>query len=701
MTARVRLVTACAAVLACAAAVPTPLPSRAEAPTPITATKPAQSRVVLPSIRTPVQVPFWTGKPDAAQFGKREDEMLARARAKIAAMLAVQGPRTVDNTLAPFDEAEIELDAASAQAGLIEQVHPDSAVRASAEAADRRVSTYITELSLRRDVYDAIQAIDLAKADDETRHYVYVILRDYRLSGVDRDDSTRARLAELRSQLVPIGQEFAKNIRNDARFVTVKDTSELAGLPPDYVARHRPGPDGLIRIGVDYPDAYPVFNYADNEDLRKRLYMEYNNRGYPANMAVLDSMLAKRWRIARLLGFESWADYITADKMVGSARNASDFIDRIVQASGPGADREYQELLHRKQQSVPGATVVNQWEYPYWAEKVRKADYDFDAQQTRPYFAFDSVKQGILDITSTMFGVTYRRVKDAPVWDPSVECYEMVEGGRVVGRFYLDMHPRANKYQHAAHFRIRTGVAGKQIPESALICNLPGGRPGDPGLMDQSDAQTFFHEFGHLLHAMFAGRHRWVGVGGVRTERDFVEAPSQMLEEWMRDPKVLSTFARHYQTGEPIPAELVKKMVRANEFGKALGVRRQMVYARTSLTYYDRDPATVNTTEVIKLVTRQYQPFPFVEGTHFQTAFGHLDGYSAVYYTYMWSLVIAKDMFGQFDRNNLLDPALAGRYRQAILAPGGSRPAARLVEDFLGRPFDEQAYRAWLSGEVN
>jgi thimet oligopeptidase len=527
------------------------------------------------------------------------------------------------------------------------------------------------------------------------------VLRDYRLSGVDRDDATRARITELRRQLVEIGQDFARNIRSDARFVTVKDAKELDGLPADYIARHKPAADGTIHITVEYPDAGPVFNYANSEDLRHRLWMEYNNRGYPKNMAVLDSLLSKRWQLARLLGFETWADYITADKMVGSARNASDFIDRIVDASGPGAAREYQTLLNRKQKDVPGATVVNAWESGYWSEKVRTAEYDFDAQQTRPYFAFDRVKQGVLDVTSTMFGVTYRRVKDAPVWDPSVECYEMVENGQVVGRFYLDMHPRANKYSHAAHFRIRTGVRGRQIPESALVCNLPGGQPGDPGLMEQSDAETFFHEFGHLLHSMFAGRHRWGGIGGVRTERDFVEAPSQMLEEWMRDPKVLATFAKHYQTGEPIPAELVKKMVRANEFAKALGVRRQMVYARTSLTYYDRDPKTVNTTEITKQLTEKYQPFPYVEGTHYQTAFGHLDGYSAVYYTYMWSLVIAKDMFSQFDKTNLLDPKVAARYRQAVLAPGGSKPAAKLVEDFLGRPFNEQAYRAWLNAEVN
>jgi Zn-dependent oligopeptidase len=309
------------------------------------------------------------------------------------------------------------------------------------------------------------------------------------------------------------------------------------------------------------------------------------------------------------------------------------------------------------------------------------------------------VKQGVLDVTSHMFGVTYRRVKDAPVWDPSVECYEMVEGGRVVGRFYLDMHPRANKYNHAAHFRIRTGVRGRQIPESALVCNLPGGEAGDPGLMEQSDAETFFHEFGHLLHAMFAGRHRWVGVGGVRTERDFVEAPSQMLEEWMRDPATLASFAKDYQTGEPIPATLVANMNRATDFGKALGVRTQMVYARISLGLHDRAPGTWTPDSLVLANQAAYEPFPSMLDTHFEAAFGHLTGYSAIYYTYMWSLVIAKDLFSTFDHSRLLAPEVGKRYRDLVLAPGGSMPAADIVRRYFGRPFNFDAWRRWLDEE--
>jgi thimet oligopeptidase len=307
------------------------------------------------------------------------------------------------------------------------------------------------------------------------------------------------------------------------------------------------------------------------------------------------------------------------------------------------------------------------------------------------------VKQGVLDVTATLFGVEFKRVKNAPVWHPSVECYEVYDGGKLAGRFYLDMHPRADKYSHAAQFDVRTGVAGKQIPEAALICNFPGGDSKDPGLMEHSDVRTFFHEFGHLLHTMFAGHHGWVGTGGIRTEQDFVEAPSQMLEEWTWDPAVLATFAKHYQTGAPIPAELVRQMKRANDYGKGLQVRRQMVYAQVSLSCYNRDPATLDTDALAREVTQRYQPFPFVEGTHFQCAFGHLDGYSAVYYTYMWSLVIAKDMFSQFDRKNLLAPGVAKKYREMVLTPGGSAPAAKLVEGFLGRPFNNKAWTEWLN----
>jgi thimet oligopeptidase len=640
--------------------------------------------------------PFWTGMTDTATFERAMDARLARAKTVLDGMLAVKGARTVENTLRPYDDVLLELDAVGSQTQLVQSVHPAEGLRQAAEKLSQKAATFGTELSLNRGVYDALTALDLSKADAETQYYLKRTLRDFRLAGVDKDEGTRKRIKALRDELVVIGQDFDRNIRTDLRKVTAASAAELQGLPEDFIARHKPDANGSIALTIDYPDSLPVFSFAKSEDLRKRMYLEYNNRGYPKNMETLDRLIARRAELAGLLGYSSWADYITADKMVESAANASRFIDRVVEASGRKAAREYEMLLKRKQQDVAGSTGVNAWERSYYSELVRRASYDFDSQSVRPYFAFDRVKQGLLDVTSKLYGVTYRRV-DVPTWDKSVEAYEMLENGTLIGRFYLDMHPRKDKYSHAAEFPIRSGATGRQIPEASLICNLPGGEPGDPGLMTHDDVQTFFHEFGHLVHALVSGRHRWIGISGISTEQDFVEAPSQMLEEWTWDPKTLQTFARHYQTNEPIPTALVTRMRRASEFGKAINVRQQMVFAKLSLSVYDRDPKTVDTTAMVKDLVNKYTQTPYVEGTHFQTSFGHLDGYSAVYYTYMWSLVIAKDMFSQFDRSDLLAPAVAAKYRRTVLAPGGSKPAATLVSDFLGRPFDYKAWENWLN----
>jgi thimet oligopeptidase len=646
----------------------------------------------------PATAPFWTGMSSAAVFERAMDGRLAHARRLLEQLTASKGPRTVENTLRVFDDVQLELDAVAQQAQLIQSVHPDANTREVAEKVSQHASTLNTEMSLNRGVYDAISALDVTRADPETKYYVSRLLRDFRLAGVDKDDATRKRIQTLRDELTELGQAFDRNIRTDLRTVKT-DARELEGLPRDYVARHKPDANGRITLTIDYPDSLPVFSYAKDEDLRKRMFMEYNNRAYPKNIEVLDKLIERRAELAKLIGYDTWADYITADKMVGTAKNASQFIDRVVAASGPKSEREYAMVLKRKQQDVPKATTVNGWERSYYSELVRKADYAFDSQTVRPYFPFDRVKQGLLDVTSTLFGVTYRRVADAPVWDPQVEAYEMLENGRMIGRFYLDMHPRPNKYNHAAEFGIRSGVTGRQIPEAALVCNLPGGQPGDPGLMTHDDVVTFFHEFGHLVHALLSGRHEWIGISGITTEQDFVEAPSQMLEEWTWDPATLATFAKHFETNQPIPEPLVRQMRRASEFGKALNVRQQMVYARLSLSVYDRDPKLVDTTTLVKELTNKLTPYPFVEGTHFQTSFGHLDGYSAVYYTYMWSLVIAKDLFSQFDRSNLLAPDVARKYRETVLAPGGSKPAATLVRDFLGRPFEFSAWQTWLNKE--
>jgi len=308
----------------------------------------------------------------------------------------------------------------------------------------------------------------------------------------------------------------------------------------------------------------------------------------------------------------------------------------------------------------------------------------------------------VFDVASRLFGVTYRQVKDVPVWHPTVDVYEMLDEGKPIGRFYLDTHPRPNKQNTGAiTYTVRGGVAGRRLPEIVLVASLPGGLPGDPGLLTHNEATTFFHEFGHLVHAFVSRDVKYLGLRTL-AERDFGEVSSQMLEEWMWDPATLATFAKHHETNAPIPVSLVNQLRRANEFGKAIGptgVRGQMMVARLLLSLHDRDPKSVDSTVLLRESTQKYLPFPYVEGTHRQTVITHFANptYTSSYYIYMWSLVIAKDLFSQFDQKDLLAPGVAHRFRDRVLAPGGSKPAAALVQDFLGRPFNARAWGTWLN----
>jgi thimet oligopeptidase len=382
--------------------------------------------------------------------------------------------------------------------------------------------------------------------------------------------------------------------------------------------------------------------------------------------------------------------------MIGSADAAGHFIDRIASVAADRLTADLATLLERKRVDDPAAAAVDPWDNSYLQDRVKAERFAFDSQAMRPYFEYNRVKAGLMGLTERLFGVTFTRREDAPVWHADVEAYDVARGGEVIGRIFLDMHPRADKYNHAAMFTMVNGKAGVRIPECALLCNLP--KPGaEPALLQHDEVSTFFHEFGHLIHHIFAGHTRWSGISGISTEWDFVEAPSQLLEEWTLDAPTLATFAVHHETGEPIPAELVEKLRAAEEFGKGLFVRQQMFYAAMSLELYRRDPATINVPELEQELQARYAPFPYVPGTWFHLSFGHLDGYSAIYYTYMWSLVIAKDLFTVFKRAGLLDGQTAGHYRDAVLAPGGSAPAADLVRSFLGRDYTFDAYQAWLN----
>jgi len=598
-------------------------------------------------------------------------------------------------TLHDYDSAIALLADAAARASLARSVHPDEAMRTAGSACESEVDKANTELTLDRGIYERMNKLDVAQADAATRYYLERTLRDFRRAGVDKDGATRARIKALREELVTLGQRFDENIASDVRNLEV-DAKDLDGLPDDFKRSHPAGANGKVTLTTNNTDYQPFLTYATSATARAALWELYRQRGGPKKVAVLQRMVEARQELAGALGFPTWADYITGDKMIGARQNVADFIDRIVAASDRRMKADYAAVLARRQLDVPGAAVVDAWDSTFYQEKVKAEQYNFSSQSVRPYFEYSKVKSGVMDITSRMFGITFRQVKEASVWHPDVETYDVLEGDVILGRIYLDMFPREDKYKHYAQFTLTNGKSGRMLPEGVLVCNFP--RPGaEPALMQHSDVETFFHEFGHLLHHVLGGHTRWAGIAGVATEWDFVEAPSQMLEEWVWTPETLQTFARHYQTGEAIPADLIKRMRAADEFGKGLLVRQQMFYASLSLQLHSRDPKTIDMPKVVAELQEKITPYKFVENTHFEESFTHLNGYSAIYYTYMWSLVIAKDMFTVFNHDGLLNRDAAMRYRTRVLQPGGSQPAADLVKNFLERPYNFKAFEDWLN----
>ena len=409
---------------------------------------------------------------------------------------------------------------------------------------------------------------------------------------------------------------------------------------------------------------------------------------------MLKKLLNSRYELATLLGYKNWADYVTEDKMIESAQKADAFIDEISNLAQKRADQEYKELLKRLQQDQPQAKKIGAWQKEYLQEAVKREKYNFNSQELRPYFPYETVKQGLFDITGQMFGLSYKKV-DIPVWHPSVEAYELWRGDELVGRFYFDMHPRPEKYQHAMMTEVVTGIAGRQIPEAALVCNFPGG-DGTDGLMEHTQVTTFFHEMGHLLHHLLGGEQRWIGISGITTEWDFVEMPSKLLEEWAWDLRILKSFAKNTD-GEPIPEALVRKMLRLRKYGLGLNTEQQLFYSAISLNLHNRDPHTFSCVQLLQKLQAQYSPYDYVPRTYMYLAFGHLTDYSAIYYTYIWSEVIAKDVFSEFKKNGLLNKDIANAYLEKVLKPGGSKPAADLVKDFLGRNYNSKAFAKELN----
>ena len=621
----------------------------------------------------------------------RAADGIATAR-ELVDKLKADPPGDALATLRQYDEVSLHLSNVAAMGSLFSNVHPEESVRDAAEKAEQDVHRLVTELNLDRDLYEVFAALDGAGLDDQAARLLAKILQDFSRSGVDQDEETRARITKIQERMTELDQEFCKNIRDDTR--TIRVTPErLAGLPADWLEAHPADDDGLVTVTTDYPDSVPTRMYAHDADVRRDMAVAFLTVGWPQNDALLKELFALRHEMANLVGYDDWASFDADVKMIKKGPAIPEFIDKIAAASEEPMRRDLEVLLERFRQDVPDAT----------GDRLRRQPVLHGAGPQGPVrgrlaagphlLRLRQGAHGLLDVTGRLFGVRYEPVTDVALWDDEVAAYDVfdvdaADGAEPRGRIFLDLHPRKGKYNHAAQFTLTEGIAGRQLPEGVLVCNF------SRQLMEHDHVVTLFHEFGHLVHHILGGRAQWTRFAGVATEWDFVEAPSQMLEEWAWDADVLQSFATN-EAGEPIPADLVERMRQGDDFGKGIYARTQMFYASMSYWFHTERPDDL--VARMKELQAKYAAFPYIEGTQMFASFGHLGGYSSAYYTYMWSLVIAKDLFSAFDPADLFDAEVAGRYRDRVLAPGGTKDAADLVADFLGRPYTFDAYAEWLA----
>ena len=637
----------------------------------------------------------------ANHIAESADNVVAESKMEFGKVYKIpDNQRTFDNTLLPLDDYYERYASASGIISLMANAHPDSAIRAQALASNQMLNEYDNEVNLDERLYKAIKAYSQTEEAQQLTGYKKKFLdetvRDFERNGFALPKEKRDQLKTIQDKISEIGLQFDKNIAEEDDFLIVSE-EEIDGLPEDYKNARRTE-DGQYRIDLSYPSYFPFMQYSASDKARKALYMKYTNRAAATNLEVLKNLIIERDKMAQLLGYKTYAAYRVEDRMAKSPKRVWDFENNLIDQLKVKAQKDYQEILDAKRTYLkdPYAKKINNWESSFYKNILLKEKYQLDNEKLKEYFELNHVLSGLFQITQHLFGIEFQEIPNPSVWHEDVRLFDVKENGKLLGCFYLDLYPRPNKYSHAACFQMVMGkmtAQGYQVPSATLECNFPRPTEERPSLLPHSQVVTFFHEFGHVMHHILSHTELSAQTGfGVSL--DFVEAPSQLLENWAWDYESLKLFAKHYQTGEVLPKELHDCMLAAKNVDSGNYYLAQVFYGIIDFTLYDGyDPiGKETTTDVVKRLQNRILLYPYVEGTNLQTAFGHLNGYAAGYYGYLWAKVYAEDIFSIFEENGLMNQETGLRYRDTILARGATMDELEMVKEFLGREPQQNAF---------
>ncbi len=635
--------------------------------------------------------------------------LIERAKASLATIGEDASPPTYANTLAALEDATEPLERAMGVVGHLESVATGDALRAAYNAVRPAVSELYSSIPLDERLYERLSAFartdDASRLSPTKRRFLDKTLREFRRHGAELDEAGKAQLRELDVELAKLTTRFSQNLLDETnafeRIVT--DESKLAGLPESArkaarASAESKGQEGY-RFTLHAPSLIAVLSYLDDASIRETLWRAYNTRaasGERDNRPLIARIVELRREKATLLGYPDFADFVLEERMAKNGAEARAFVNDLTERTMPFFEREQRELLaFRKEIEGEGAPALQPWDVGYYAEKMRKARFDFDDEELRPYFPVDQVLGGLFSVVERLFGVKVEPREDAPVWDPSVLCYRLKNAaGDELGGFYVDLFPRESKRGGAWMNSLITGGpvdGGAHLPHLGLFCaNVTPPVGDEPALLTHQEVETLFHEFGHLMHHCLS-EVDVRSLAGTAVAWDFVELPSQIMENWTWEREALDLFARHYQSGEKLPDALLDKMQRARTFRAASAMMRQLGFAHTDLSLHveydperDGDPVRYARTEM-----QRFNPAPLPDDYAMICGFNHLFagpvGYAAGYYSYKWAEVLDADAFTRFKERGVFSKEVGRELREKILARGDSADPDQLFRDFMGR----------------
>jgi thimet oligopeptidase len=650
----------------------------------------ALAACVLPHAMAATAARGAIAQPTAPAIPKMCEQTISQARARVEKIKAVPLAKVNAKTvLHAWNQLDMGLQDMAGPVGLLAETSPDPEVRKAAEACDLLLSALPNEYLQSEALFLRVKALKTTDAVDAMARQS--ILDDFEERGVALPAAKRDRAKTIFERLDKLSQDFARNVR-DTKTKLAFSEAALLGVPPNALANRTKDAQGNYLFGLDYPELDAIMNNAQVEATRKEFWMAFQQRGGQENLGLLQEAVTLRLELAQLMGDASFADWAIKRKMAGKAIAVTRFLEDV-QGKVEALERKELDELRVEKAAATGDkdVVLNRWDVPFYQQRLKKLRYSVDQNEVRAQFPTDPTIAWMMKVTSTLYGVQFKENKTLPVWQSDVRGYDVFDtaSGKYLSSFYLDLFPRDGKYKHAAAFPVRgvSTLAGR-TPASVLVTNFS--REG----FDQPELETLFHEFGHIMHGVLSNT-RYVLNAGTGVKRDFVEAPSQMYEEWSRRPEALALFAQVCPTCKPIDPKLIERMNASRAFGKGILYARQRLYAAWDMALHTSkvvDPMQIWSELEGKT------PLGFVPDTMMPANFGHvMGGYQAGYYGYMWSEVLALDMRSAFG-SNVMDTKLGSRYRSLILERGGEQAPSELVEVFLQRKPSSEAFFREITG---